>query len=88
VQVAVTYDQRESATMFMRFLGQAFGAATSGAILTLALQHALRTTSDPLGQLLVDSSKRSLPAVGQLAATVSECFQDIFVMTELLGTSR
>jgi MFS family permease len=88
VQAAVTYDQRGSATssaMFMRFLGQALGAAAAGAILTLALHHALPTTSDPVGLLLADGSVRSLPAVRQLAATVSVCFHGIFVMMGLLG---
>jgi hypothetical protein len=77
VQAVVTYGQRGSATssaMFMRFLGQAFGAAAAGAILTLALHHALPTMSDPLRLLLANASTRSLPAVRQLAATVSECF--------------
>jgi EmrB/QacA subfamily drug resistance transporter len=88
VQAVVTYDERGSATssaMFMRFLGQAVGAAAAGAILTLSMHHALPTTSDPLGQLLADGSTRSLPAVRQLAATVSECFHGIFLMTGLLG---
>jgi hypothetical protein len=88
VQAVVTYDERGSATssaMFMRFLGQAVGAAAAGALLTMSMHHALPTTLDPLGQLLADGSIRSLPAVRQLAATVSECFHGIFLMTGLLG---
>jgi EmrB/QacA subfamily drug resistance transporter len=88
VQGAVAYDQRGSATsaaMFMRFLGQALGAAVAGVLLTFALHMALPTLSDPLGELLASASTRSAPAVEQLAAVVSKCFRGIFAMTELLG---
>jgi MFS family permease len=84
VQAAVAREQRGAATsasMFMRFLGQALGVAVAGAVLGFGLAHALPGSPDPLGQLLVAGAARS-PA---LAATVSRCFCAVFAMAELLG---
>lgn len=88
VQAVVSYEQRgvaTSASMFMRFLGQALGVSAAGVVLTTAFHHALPGNPDPLGQLLGDHTLRSSLAGRQLAASVSRCFHGIFVMAELLG---
>ncbi len=82
VQTQATYAQRGSATsavLFMRFLGQAFGAAIAGIILSVALSHRLPDVADPLGRLLSGTSD------GQLVFAVADCFRGIFVMAALLG---
>jgi hypothetical protein len=71
--------------MFMRFLGQALGVSAAGVILAMAFHHALPGNPNPLGQLLGDHSIGSSMEIQQLADTVSKCFHDIFMMTELLG---
>ncbi len=82
VQTQASYAQRGSATsavLFMRFLGQAIGAAVAGIILSTALRHQLPDVADPLGRLLAGNTDQ------QLAFAVADCFRGIFIMTVLLG---
>ena len=90
VQTQVSYAQRGSATsaiLFMRFLGQAIGAAVAGIILTVALRHYLPGVADPLGKLLGDARTGADTGseMRQLAIAVGDCFRGIFAMAGLLG---
>ncbi|HEY7577791.1 MAG TPA: MFS transporter [Acetobacteraceae bacterium] len=86
VQTGVGYRERGSATsavMFMRFLGQALGAAAGGIVLSFGLQAVLPGVADPVGQLLgqtLDASERMA-----LASAVSRVFHDVFLITALMG---
>jgi MFS family permease len=88
VQTQVAYEQRGSATsvvLFMRFLGQALGAACAGVILSFGLLYGVPDVADPLGRLLDQAN----PLVGadraSLALAVSRAFRGIFEMTALMG---
>jgi len=90
VQTRVAYEQRGSATsavLFMRFLGQALGAAIAGVILSLGLRYAVPEVADPLGRLLDPQAAIALagPARASLATAVSHAFRGIFVLTALMG---
>lgn len=90
VQTQVAYAQRGSATsavLFMRFLGQAIGAAAAGIVLTTALQHQLPDVADPLGRLLRVSGTAAAAGapMRQLAFAVGAAFRGIFIMAALLG---
>ncbi len=90
VQTRVTYEQRGSATsavLFMRFLGQALGAAVAGVILSLGLSYAVPEVADPLGRLLDPWATHALagPDRAGLAVAVSHAFRGIFVLTGLMG---
>jgi EmrB/QacA subfamily drug resistance transporter len=90
VQTQVSYAQRgsaTSATLFMRFLGQAIGAAVAGIILTVALRQHLPDVADPLGRLLSVAGTDAVtnPDTRELASAVADCFRGIFAMAALLG---
>jgi EmrB/QacA subfamily drug resistance transporter len=92
VQTQVSYAQRGAATsavLFLRFLGQAIGAAVAGIVLATAMQHLAPAAADPLGRLLRASgaaAARTAP-MRQLAAAVGEAFRGIFIMAALLGVA-
>jgi EmrB/QacA subfamily drug resistance transporter len=90
VQTQVSYEQRGSATsvvLFMRFLGQALGAAVAGVILTFGLLYEAPDVTDPLGSLLGVQSAHALagPDHASLVLAVSWAFRGIFVMTTMMG---
>jgi hypothetical protein len=70
--------------MFMRFLGQALGAAVAGVILSFGLHDRVPEVADPLGRLL-DLHGLTGPARASLAASVSDAFHGIFGITALMG---
>jgi EmrB/QacA subfamily drug resistance transporter len=87
VQTQVAYEQRGSATsavLFMRFLGQALGAAFAGVILSFALLYAVPELVDPLGGLLDVHPASGVDRVG-LARSVSHAFGGVFVLTAIMG---
>jgi MFS family permease len=86
VQTGVTYRERGAATsavMFMRFLGQALGAAAGGIVLSFGLQNAVPNVTDPVGQLLGQALTMSERMA--LASAVSRVFHDVFLITALMG---
>jgi EmrB/QacA subfamily drug resistance transporter len=90
VQTRVSYDQRGSATsavMFMRFLGQALGAAFAGVILSVGFNYKVPQIADPLGRLLGSRPADGLAGVDPdgLAFAVSYAFRGVFLMTALMG---
>ncbi len=90
VQTRVSYEQRGSATsaiMFMRFLGQALGAAIGGVILSFGLQFAAPEVVDALGGLLEPRPTDTLTGIDLTSLTyaVSYAFRGVFVMTALMG---
>lgn len=92
VQTQVAYAQRGSATsalLFMRFLGQAIGAALAGIVLMTALQHALPDIVDPLGRLLraAGTTAATTGRTQALAASVGGAFRGIFLMIAVLGVT-
>jgi EmrB/QacA subfamily drug resistance transporter len=94
VQTQVSFEQRGSATsaiMFMRFLGQALGAAVGGVILSFGFQFAAPEVAGALGGLL-DHRPGGISAVGisgddlaGLTVAASRAFRGVFVMTALMG---
>jgi predicted MFS family arabinose efflux permease len=87
VQTQVAYEQRGSATsavLFMRFLGQALGAAFAGVILSFALLYAVPELADPLGGLLDVHPASGFDRIG-LARSVSHAFRGVFVLTAIMG---
>ena len=92
VQTQVSYAQRGAATsavLFLRFLGQAIGAAIAGIVLATAMHHLAPAVADPLGQLLRASANgASMTApMRQLAFEVGDAFRGIFIMAALLGVA-
>lgn len=90
VQTRVVYEQRGSATssvLFMRFLGQALGAAVGGAILSLGLHLGAPDAADPLGALLDPSQVAILTEPGRdaLRTAVSNAFRGVFGLTALMA---
>jgi EmrB/QacA subfamily drug resistance transporter len=90
VQTQASYQQRGSATssvLFMRFLGQALGAACAGVILSFGLRYQVPEVADPVGKLLSVHST-DLPMGrdrADLALAVSYAFRGIFIMTWAMG---
>jgi hypothetical protein len=65
IQAAVPWHQRGAATsscMFLRFVGQALGAAAFGAVLNLTLLHEAPGASNMVGRLLDPVLREGLPA--------------------------
>jgi EmrB/QacA subfamily drug resistance transporter len=89
VQTQVSFEQRGSATsaiMFMRFLGQALGAAIGGVILSLGFQFAAPEVAGALGALLEHrSAGLSGVNVADLTEAASRAFRGVFVMTAVMG---
>jgi len=88
VQTQVNYELRGSATsavLFMRFLGQALGAAFAGVILSFGLRHGVLDAADPLGRLLDQANPLAGPDRASLAIAVSGAFRGIFELTALMG---
>jgi len=92
VQSQVSYAQRGAATsavLFLRFLGQAIGAAVAGIVLATAMQRLAPAVSDPLGRLLRASGSDAAMTVPMrhLAFAVGDAFRGIFIMAALLGAA-
>jgi EmrB/QacA subfamily drug resistance transporter len=90
VQTRVSYQQRGSATsaiMFMRFLGQALGAAIGGVILSFGLQFEAPGVGDALGGLLGARQEATIAGVDitDLTAALAHAFRGVFLMTALMG---
>jgi EmrB/QacA subfamily drug resistance transporter len=88
VQTQVAYEQRGSATsvvLFMRFLGQALGAAFAGVILSFGLLYGVPDVADPLGRLLDLANPLAGADRRSLALAVSRAFRGIFELTALMG---
>jgi EmrB/QacA subfamily drug resistance transporter len=88
VQTGVAYHERGSATsavMFMRFLGQALGAAVGGIILSFSMRHLLPGVSDPLGRLLDRQAAVTLAERADIAQAASQAFHGVFLLTACMG---
>ncbi len=88
VQTGVSYHERGSATsavMFMRFLGQALGAAVGGIILSSSLRSLLPSVPDPLGRLLDHPSTIAIIERADLAQAASHAFHSVFLLTACMG---
>lgn len=89
VQTQVSFEQRGSATsaiMFMRFLGQALGAAIGGVILSFGFQFAAPEVAGALGGLLEHRSPGvSGVDLAGMTAAASRAFRGVFVMTAVMG---
>jgi MFS family permease len=88
VQTGVSFHERGSATsavMFMRFLGQALGAAMSGIILLFGLRRLLPGVSDPLGRLLNSQAAMAITERADLAQAASDAFHGVFLLTACMG---
>ncbi len=88
VQTGVSYHERGAATsavMFMRFLGQALGAAMGGIILSFSLRRSLPGVSDPLGRLLDRQMAMAITERADLAQAASYAFHGVFLLTACMG---
>jgi hypothetical protein len=71
--------------MFMRFLGQALGAAIGGIILSFSLRMLLPSVSDPLGRLLDSHAVIAISERADLAQAASHAFHGVFLLTAFMG---
>jgi EmrB/QacA subfamily drug resistance transporter len=90
VQTRVRFEERGSATsvvMFMRFLGQAFGAAIGGIILSFGFRLRSTDAAGALGQLLDPHAATLLGAadMARLEQATADALRGVFVMTAVLG---
>jgi MFS family permease len=90
VQTSVSFNQRGTATsavLFMRFLGQALGAAVSGVFLSFALRYTAPGSEDPLGQSLNThvSDTANVAERLNLAFSVSAAFRPVFALSVVMG---
>jgi EmrB/QacA subfamily drug resistance transporter len=90
VQTRVRYEERGSATsavMFMRFLGQAFGAAVGGIILSFGFSARSADAAGALGLLLDPHASAQLGGaeIARLAQQTADALRGVFVMTAVLG---
>ena len=88
VQTGVSDHERGAATsavMFMRFLGQALGAAMGGIILSFSLRRSLPGVSDPLGRLLDRQIAVAITERADLAQAASYAFHGVFLLTACMG---
>jgi MFS family permease len=86
VQASVAWHQRgaaTSSTMFLRFLGQALGAAAFGAVLNFTLLREVSGSSRPLDQIMRPSARAMLNEsdLASLIHAVSHAMRDAYLLT-------
>ena len=90
VQGSVGFQQRGAATssiMFMRCLGQAFGAALFGATVNLSLAIALPGQADALDRLMEPAQRAAAAAdeLARLAVAVASALRSAYVLAAVIG---
>jgi predicted MFS family arabinose efflux permease len=90
VQTSVAWHQRGAATssiMFLRFLGQALGAALFGAVLNASLYLAVPASSHPLDQIMGADARTELAQtdLSALIAAVATAMRHAYVLTGVMA---
>ena len=85
-QTSVAWHQRGAATssiMFLRFLGQALGAAAFGAVLNFTLPGGVSGSSHQLDQIMRSSARAAMPQADlvSLVDSVSGAMRNAYVLT-------
>lgn len=90
MQGSVGWNERASATasfLFLRTIGQSFGAALGGAILNFGLARQSPGTGDALGKLLEPGRRASLDAatIARLSDAIAAPLHDVYVIAGVLA---
>jgi EmrB/QacA subfamily drug resistance transporter len=90
VQTSVGWNARGAATssaMFMRIVGQAFGAASFGAILNLGLHRRAPDAADAITRLMASASRHTLGAseLARLTSAIALSLRDVYLTAALLA---
>jgi EmrB/QacA subfamily drug resistance transporter len=90
VQTAVDWSQRgmvTAANMFMRTIGQAFGAGLFGAIFNLWLSSEGPDAGDLVNRMLQPGGRQAMPAdlVARLSGAIGEAMHDVYGVAAILA---
>jgi MFS family permease len=90
IQASVGWSERGVATganMFMRVIGQAFGAALGGAILNFGVFHRVPEAADAVNRLLEPALRQGLGAaeIARLTAAVAASLHEVYLVATLLA---
>jgi hypothetical protein len=90
IQASVGWSERGVATganMFMRVIGQAFGAALGGAILNFGVFHRVPEAADAVNRLLEPGLRQSLGAgeIARLTAAVAASLHEVYLVAVVLA---
>jgi EmrB/QacA subfamily drug resistance transporter len=90
IQASVEWSERGAATganMFMRMIGQSFGAALGGAVLNFGIYRRLPQMADAVNQLLQPELRRGLSGadIARLADAVSASLNEVFLIAAAIA---
>jgi MFS family permease len=88
IQASVGWNERgvaTSANMFMRIIGQSFGAALGGAILNFGVFHRVPNAGDAVNRLLEPALRHSLGAaeIARLTGAVAASLHEVYLIATL-----